>query len=146
MDDMYRDYVLDHYKHPHNFGRLEHPDVSAAEDNPLCGDRITIDLQIADDKVVDVRFQGRGCAISQAAASMLTDMIKGQRLEEIAALDAQELLEELGIPLSPVRQKCALLSLKVLKSGVSTVQRTVEHWALPGKNGQKPVQSDRKLP
>jgi nitrogen fixation NifU-like protein len=135
MDDLYRDYVLDHYKNPHNFGRLVRPDVTAAEDNPLCGDRITIDLKLSDGKVVDVRFEGRGCAISQAAASILTDLIKGQRLEEIEALDKEDLLEELGIPLSPVRQKCALLSLKVLKSGVAARHATAQHWALPGKNG-----------
>ena len=103
MDDLYRDYVLDHYKRPRNFGRLEHPDVTAAEDNPLCGDRITIDLKIEDGKVAAVGFSGRGCAISQAAASMLTELIKGQTLEQVELLDQVELLEELGIPLSPVR-------------------------------------------
>ena len=130
MDDLYRDYVLDHYKRPRNFGHLEDADVSVAEDNPLCGDRITIDLKIEGGKVVDVRFQGRGCAVSQAAASMLTEMVKGHTLDEVAELDQQELLDELGIPLSPVRQKCALLSLKVLKSGVAVVH----HWKLSGKD------------
>lgn len=131
MDDLYRDYVLEHFKHPRNYGRLEHPDVSAAEDNPLCGDRITMDLKIEDGKISDVRFQGRGCAISQAAASMLTEMVKGHDVSEIADLGQQDLMEELGIPLSPVRQKCAMLSLKVLKSTIASI----EYWSLA--NGKK---------
>jgi nitrogen fixation protein NifU and related proteins len=120
MDDMYREVILDHYKHPHNAGTLEHPDVSHEDNNPLCGDRIRIDLQIADGIVTDVRFQGRGCAISQASASLLTDEIKGMPVEAAKQFKKEDLLDLIGIPLdrSPVRLKCALLSLKVLKAGL----------------------------
>jgi len=120
MDDMYREVILDHYKHPHNAGTLEHPDVSYEDNNPLCGDRIRIDLQIADGIVTDVRFQGRGCAISQASASLLTDEIIGKPVQEIAAFGKDDMLDLIGIPLdqNPVRIKCALLALKTLKTGV----------------------------
>src|SRR5437016_5862858 len=120
MDDMYREVILDHYKHPHNAGTLEHPDSSHEEHNPLCGDRIRIDLQIADGIITDVRFQGSGCAISQASASLLTDELKGKSLDEARAISRDELLELIGIPLdrNPVRIKCALLPLKALKVGI----------------------------
>ena len=120
MDDMYREVILEHYKHPHNAGTLEDPDVSHEDNNPLCGDRIRIDLRIADGIVSDVRFQGRGCAISQASASLLTDEIKGKPIEAIAAFSKDDMLDLIGIPLdkNPVRIKCALLALKTLKSGV----------------------------
>ena len=120
MDDMYREVILDHYKHPHNAGTLEHPDVSHEDNNPLCGDRIRIDLQIADGIVTDVRFQGRGCAISQASASLLTDEIIGKPVQEVAAFGRDDMLDLIGIPLdkNPVRIKCALLALKTLKTGV----------------------------
>ena len=120
MDDMYREVILDHYKHPHNAGTLEDPDVSHEDNNPLCGDRIRIDLRIADGIVSDVRFQGRGCAISQASASLLTDEIKGKPIEAIAAFSKDDMLDLIGIPLdkNPVRIKCALLALKTLKTGV----------------------------
>lgn len=118
MDDLYRELILDHYKHPHNYGTLEPADISYEDDNPLCGDRIRIDIRLDEqNRVADVRFSGRGCAISQASASMLTDEIKGKTLEELRRFDKEDLLELLGIPLSPVRLKCALLSLKVLKAG-----------------------------
>jgi nitrogen fixation protein NifU and related proteins len=120
MDDMYRDIILDHYKHPHNAGTLEHPDVSHEDNNPLCGDRVRIDLQIADGIITDVRFQGRGCAISQASASLLTDEIIGKPVEQVAAFGKDDMLDLIGIPLdkNPVRIKCALLALKTLKTGV----------------------------
>jgi len=120
MDDMYREVILEHYKHPHNAGTLEQPDISHEDSNPLCGDRIRIDLQVADGAVADIRFQGRGCAISQAAASLLTDEIKGKTLDEVRAFSKNEMLDLIGIPLdkNPVRIKCALLALKTLKSGV----------------------------
>ena len=120
MDDMYREIILEHYKHPHNAGTLEQPDVSHEDSNPLCGDRIRIDLQIADGIITDVRFQGRGCAISQASASLLTDEIKGKPIEAVAAFNKDEMLDLIGIPLdkNPVRIKCALLALKTLKTGV----------------------------
>ena len=110
MDDMYREVILDHYKHPHNAGALEQPDVSHEDSNPLCGDRIRIDLKIEGQVISDVRFQGRGCAISQAAASLLTDEIKGKPLAEVAAFRADDLLDLLGIEISPARLKCAMLS------------------------------------
>jgi nitrogen fixation NifU-like protein len=120
MDDMYREVILEHYKHPHNAGTLEQPDVSHEDSNPLCGDRVRIDLKIEGDLITDVRFQGRGCAISQAAASLLTDEIKGKSLEQVRAFTKDDMLDLIGIPLdkNPVRIKCALLGLKTLKSGV----------------------------
>ncbi|MER3457469.1 MAG: SUF system NifU family Fe-S cluster assembly protein [Chloroflexota bacterium] len=118
MDDLYRELILDHYKNPHNYGTLEPADISYEDDNPLCGDRIRIDIRLDDhNRVSEVRFSGKGCAISQASASMLTDEIKGKTLEELRHFDKQDLLDLLGIPLSPARLKCALLALKVLKAG-----------------------------
>src|SRR4029079_15968521 len=99
MDDMYREVILDHYKHPHNAGTLEHPDVSHEDNNQLCGDRIRIDLQIADGIITDARFQGRGCAISQASASLLTDEIIGKPVQQVAAFGRDEMLDLIGIPL-----------------------------------------------
>ena len=124
MDDIYREQILDHAKHPHNAGTLEHPNVSHEEHNPLCGDRVRIDLQINDDTITDIRFTGRGCAISQASASLLTDEIKGMSVERAKRFSKDELLELIGIPLqkNPVRIKCALLSLKTLKAGLYGVE------------------------
>ncbi len=111
MDDLYRDYILEHYRRPHNFGVLESPTISYEGSNPLCGDRITIMLGIRDGVVEDVAFSGRGCAISQASASLLTDEIKGKPVEEIEKLTPDDLLDLIGIEISPARMKCALLSL-----------------------------------
>jgi nitrogen fixation NifU-like protein len=119
MNDMYREYILDHYRNPRNYGRLEHPDVHAEDANPLCGDQIALDLQVTDGYVSAVRFSGRGCAISQAAASMLTEMIDGKSLDEVKQLRREDILDALGIEINPARQKCALLSLKVLFMGLS---------------------------
>lgn len=110
----YREYILDHYRNPRNYGKLEHPDAHAEDSNPLCGDQLAIDLQIAGDQVAAVRFQGRGCAISQAAASMLSEMIEGRTVEEVVQLGKDDVLDALGIPISPARLKCAFLSLRVL--------------------------------
>ena len=119
MDDFYRELILDHYKNPRNRGTLDPHDISFEDDNPLCGDRIRIDLRVdADNRVTDVAFDGRGCAISQASASLLTEEIKGKTLDEIKQISKDNILEMLGIELGPVRLKCALLSLKVLKAGV----------------------------
>lgn len=118
MDDFYREYILDHYKNPRNYGTLENPDISYEEDNPVCGDRVRIDIKLQDNRIADIRFQGEGCAISQASASILTEMVKGKTLEEVRQLSKEDLLKQLGISLGPVRIKCALLSLKVLKAGV----------------------------
>lgn len=119
IDDLYRDYILEHYKNPRNSGVLEAPDVSYQESNPLCGDEIRIDLKLTDSTVNEVRFKGKGCAISQASASLLTERIKGMSLEEIKRLGRVDILEELGVErISPTRLKCALLSLKVLRAGL----------------------------
>jgi nitrogen fixation protein NifU and related proteins len=116
-DQFYREYILDHYKNPRNFGRLERPEVTHEEDNPLCGDVVGMDFRIKDGVIEDVRFHGRGCAISQASASLLTERLKGMTLDEAKKIDKQDVLRELGIDISPARIKCALLSLKVLKVG-----------------------------
>jgi nitrogen fixation NifU-like protein len=116
-DQFYREYILDHYKNPRNFGRLEHPDISHEEDNPLCGDVIGMEFRVKDGIIEDVKFHGRGCAISQAAASLLTERLKGLPLEEAKKINKEDVLAELGIQISPARIKCALLSLKVLKVG-----------------------------
>jgi nitrogen fixation protein NifU and related proteins len=115
MDDLYRDEILEHYRRPHNFGTLPAPDAVHEGYNPLCGDRITLMLGIQDDQVRDVAFTGRGCAISQASASMLTDEIKGKPLTDVARLTNQDVLDELGIDISPARLKCALLSIETLR-------------------------------
>ncbi|MDT7884720.1 MAG: SUF system NifU family Fe-S cluster assembly protein [Thermoflexus sp.] len=118
MEDLYRELILDHYENPRNYGVLPDADISYEDDNPLCGDRIRIDLKVQDGRIVDVRFSGKGCAISQASASMLTERIKGATVEEARRLTRDDILEMLGIPLGPARIKCALLSLKVLKAGL----------------------------
>jgi nitrogen fixation protein NifU and related proteins len=120
MDDLYRDEILEHYRRPHNFGTLAAPDAVHEGANPLCGDRITMMLGIAeDDTVREVAFTGRGCAISQASASMLTDEIKGRPLAEVAGLGREDVLDALGIEISPARLKCALLSLETLHSALA---------------------------
>ena len=116
-DQFYREYILDHYKNPRNFGRIEGADISHEELNPLCGDMVGMDLRVREGVIEDVCFHGRGCAISQASASLLTERLKGMPLEEARRIDKQQVLEELGIDISPARLKCALLSLKVLKVG-----------------------------
>jgi len=116
-DQFYREFILDHYKNPRNFGRLEPADISHEEYNPLCGDLVGMDLQVRDGRIEDVRFHGRGCAISQASASLLTERLKGMSLDEARQISKDDVLDELGIDISPARLKCALLSLKVLKVG-----------------------------
>ena len=122
FDDLYRQNILDHYQNPRNFGTLEHPDISAEDSNPLCGDEIRIDLKVRGGKIEDVRFTGKGCSISRAAASMLTEEIRGKTLEEVKRIGRDDVLEMLGIELGPVRLKCALLALKTLKMGVYGIQ------------------------
>jgi nitrogen fixation NifU-like protein len=117
MDDFYKEYILDHYRNPRNFGHLDNPTAKAEDLNPLCGDKIAMELLVGNDgKISDVRFSGKGCAISQASASMLTESIKGKTLEEVAQLSHDVVLENVGIGISPTRMKCAMLGLKVAKS------------------------------
>ena len=110
MDDLYRDYILEHYRRPHNFGTLEFANASHEGANPLCGDRITLQLRLSDGRIAGVGFTGRGCAISQASASLLTDEIKGKTVAAAAAMTSQNDLDLLGIDISPARLKCAMLS------------------------------------
>jgi nitrogen fixation NifU-like protein len=116
--DIYKDIILDYYRNPRNFGDLPNPDVRAKDSNPLCGDIIEMQLKINDGKVEDVRFKGKGCAISQASASMLTEVVKGKSLDEVKAMTKTDVLNLLGIDPGPTRIKCALLGLKVMKLGV----------------------------
>ena len=117
MDQLYRENILDHYKHPRNYGEIEGADASAEGMNPLCGDEVTITIAFGEDgeTIEDVKFSGRGCAISQSATSMLTELVKGRNASEVAALPKEDLLEEVGAPLTPVRLKCAILGLSTLK-------------------------------
>jgi nitrogen fixation protein NifU and related proteins len=119
MDDLYRDYILEHYRRPHNFGILETPTASFEGANPLCGDRITMQLGIRDGVVAEIAFTGRGCAISQASASLLTDEIMGMPVEKAEAYRADDLLDLLGIEISPARLKCAMLSLETLEHALA---------------------------
>src|SRR6266436_6271293 len=113
----YREYILDHYRNPRNYGKLEHPDAHAEDFNPLCGDQLAIDLQIAGDQVMAVRFQGRGCAISQAAASMLSEMIEGKTVEEVVQLGKDDVLDALGIPISHAGQVGIALASAFAREG-----------------------------
>lgn len=118
MDDLYREVILDHYKNPLYRGALEPADISFEDDNPLCGDHIRIDLRLNDQNIVEeAAFDGHGCAISQASADMLLESIIGKNIDEVKLLTKQHILDLLGLDLGPVRLKCALLSLKVLKAG-----------------------------
>ncbi|MBE44467.1 MAG: SUF system NifU family Fe-S cluster assembly protein [Thaumarchaeota archaeon] len=117
--DIYREIILDYYRNPRNFGKIDSPDISISDSNPLCGDEIEIHVKFDGDKVKDVKFTGKGCAISQASASMLTEMIMGKNLEDMKNVGKDDILESLGLSnLGPARIKCALLSLKTLKLGM----------------------------
>jgi nitrogen fixation NifU-like protein len=119
MDDLYRDYILEHSRRPHNFGVIEDPSASIEGSNPLCGDRITLQLGVRAGVLERIGFTGRGCAISQASASLLTDEIKGKPMAEVAAFRADDLLDLLGIEISPARLKCAMLSHETLQEALS---------------------------
>jgi nitrogen fixation NifU-like protein len=131
LDNLYREVILDHYKNPRGHGVIDGPDAEAEGQNPLCGDEVSIAVSFEGDTILDVKFQGRGCAISQAATSMLMDMVKGRSAEEVASMSRDELLDEVGIPLTPVRLKCALLGLGVLKLALHKGRGTPlpEEWA-----------------
>lgn len=119
MDDLYRELIIDRYKNPQMRGELDPNDFSYEDDNPLCGDRIRIDIRVDDqNRITEAAYSGEGCAISQASADLLVESIIGKDLEEVKKLSKEDILEMLGIELGPVRLKCALLSLKVLKAGV----------------------------
>jgi nitrogen fixation NifU-like protein len=126
FEDLYREVILDHYKHPRNYGLLEPSDARAEGQNPLCGDEVTVSIRFgADGETIEaIGFEGRGCAISQAATSMLTDLVKGRTAAEVAALPKEEILDEVGIPLSPVRMKCAILGLGVVKVALNRSKGT----------------------
>ena len=132
LEQMYREVILDHYKNPRGHGVLDPNDVVAEGQNPLCGDEVTISVRFAADgeTIDDVGIEGRGCAISQAATSMLTEIVKGRTATEVATLPKEELLEEIGIPLTPIRLKCAILGLGVLKVALHRAKGTPlpEEW------------------
>lgn len=118
MDELQMEILLDHYQNPRNYGHLENPDIVYEEGNPACGDQIRIEIKIEDNKIADIKFTGKGCTISQASASILTEIVKGKSLDEVKNFSKEDMLNAIGIPISPIRLKCALLALKVLKAGV----------------------------
>lgn len=124
MDDLYREVILDHYKNPFFRGELDPADITYEDNNPLCGDHLRIDLRLDDEKnIVEAAFSGHGCAISLASADLLLESIIGKNIEDVKKLTKQHILDLLGIDLGPVRLKCALLSLKVLKAGIYGISK-----------------------
>jgi len=126
MESLYREVILDHYKNPRGHGVIEDADAEAEGQNPLCGDEVSIYVAFDDDgeTIEDVKFSGRGCAISQAATSMLMEMTRGRTAQQVASLDKDELLAEIGVPLTPVRLKCAMLGLTTLKVALHKAKGT----------------------
>ena len=138
-DDIYREIILDHYRNPRNKGKLLDADVSIHDSNPLCGDEVDIHLKVDGDNVRDIKFEGRGCAISQASASMLTEMVMGKALTSVKGLTKEDILENIGLlNLGPARIKCALLSLKVLKLAM------VKYYTDRDPDSAKKLQDDSK--
>jgi nitrogen fixation protein NifU and related proteins len=133
VDQLYRENILDHYKNPRNYGAIEDADAEAEGMNPLCGDEVSITIAFADDgdTIEDVKFSGRGCAISQAATSMLTELVKGRSASDVAGLPREDLLDEIGVPLTPVRLKCAILGLSTLRLALHKEKGTPlpDEWA-----------------
>jgi nitrogen fixation protein NifU and related proteins len=139
-DDIYREIILDHYRNPRNKGKLPQADVSTHDSNPLCGDEIDIHLKVEQGKIKDIKFEGRGCAISQASASMLTEMVIDKPLTAVKDLAKDDILENIGLMnLGPARIKCALLSLKVLKMGM------INYYTEKDPDSAKKIQDDSKL-
>ena len=139
-DDIYREIILDHYRNPRNKGKLPHADVSTHDSNPLCGDEIDIHLKVEQGKIKDIKFEGRGCAISQASASMLTEMVLDKPLTTVKDLAKDDILENIGLMnLGPARIKCALLSLKVLKMGM------INYYTDKDPDSAKKIQDESKL-
>ncbi|HEX2231042.1 MAG TPA: SUF system NifU family Fe-S cluster assembly protein [Nitrososphaeraceae archaeon] len=139
-DDIYREIILDHYRNPRNKGKLPHADVSTHDSNPLCGDEIDIHLKVEQGKIKDIKFEGRGCAISQASASMLTEMVLDKPLTTVKDLAKDDILENIGLMnLGPARIKCALLSLKVLKMGM------INYYIDKDPDSAKKIQDESKL-
>jgi nitrogen fixation NifU-like protein len=139
-EDIYREIILDHYRNPRNKGRISDADVSFHDSNPLCGDEIDIHLKVEDNVVKDIKFEGRGCAISQASASMLTEMVMNKPLTSVKELGKDDILENIGlVNLGPARIKCALLSLKVLKMGM------IEYYASKDPESAKEIREGSKL-
>ena len=126
LESLYREVILDHYKNPRGHGVIEHADAEAEGQNPLCGDEVSIYVAFGEDgeTIDEVKFSGRGCAISQAATSMLMEMTKGRTADDVASLDKEELLAEIGVPLTPVRLKCAMLGLTTLKVALHKAKGT----------------------
>ena len=133
MDDLYRDYILEHYRRPHNFGQLDGATASQEGANPLCGDRITMQLRVRGGVIDGVAFTGRGCAISQASASLLTDDIKGKSVDTAQGMTSGDVLELLGIEISPARMKCALLSLETMQGALGAGAAAAEGDAAPAE-------------
>jgi nitrogen fixation NifU-like protein len=119
MDELYRDYILEHYKNPKNFGELAEHDLEFHDKNPLCGDEMEVHIRVEDGKIADLKWHGQGCAISQAAASIASEELIGMPVDDAAQLDADWMLEHMGIAISATRRKCALLNLKVLRGAVT---------------------------
>jgi nitrogen fixation protein NifU and related proteins len=139
-DDIYREIILDHYRNPRNKGKLPQADVSTHDSNPLCGDEIDIHLKVEQGKIKDIKFEGRGCAISQASASMLTEMVLDKPLTAVKDLAKDDILENIGLMnLGPARIKCALLSLKVLKMGM------INYYTDKDPDSAKKIQDESKL-
>jgi len=124
LENLYREHVLDHYRNPRNQGTLENADISCEQDNPVCGDVVRLDVRLIGDRVSEARFSGQGCILSMASASMLTEEILGKTVEELRALQDEDIFEMIGITLGPVRANCGLLPLRVLQEGLACLGET----------------------